>query len=483
MSLSRKDRSGGGGGMVSNSDIDARIAPWARRGKDRPTEIVDTLPNAADAKADVIYVRRSDWKEWIKKSTVTGLSHRVAHPISGLDLEGVFDSDLASPNADDFYLNSDTNRFRFWNGSAWSNRTIAQLFGSNRIGVNIGSGTPAPVTTDTIDEVVAYLVANGYDDSQTYIFYDSATSYPTAVREITAVTQNHEWVEVSSSLKGNSYDDYADRTIVAIGDRDTASKLTIEHDTGQIYNIHIEQDSDLIHLVDVDTGTAVRISEGNSLWLGRVQSFTKDSGVWILKTDFFTRRSTFTVGNNIHIEFGAYPLSRTTYFFGNNQTVRHPATLSAANHNTEQITTTSSVKRWTGNADENIHGGVAYQFLNSNDIANADTAHKIDADNTAIQIDENGQFHFRIKMFGNQMSDADARLRLYKVMSGVDDVALLSLLPWHTRSDSSVTLVSEFFDEEKYVNVTSGDQFILFFDRYNNNMRILAGYLEVERVD
>ena len=62
------------------------------------------------------------------------------------------------------------------------------------------------------------------------------------------------------------------------------------------------------------------------------------------------------------------------------------------------------MKRLTGNADENIHGGIAYTMLNSSEITNADIS--FNASNTAIQIDESGHFHFRIKMFGNQQTDA-----------------------------------------------------------------------------
>ena len=282
----------------------------------------------------------------------------------------------------------------------------------------------------------------------------------------------------TQSPKGNSYDDYADRTIVALADRDDATKITIAHDTGTVYDVDIEQNSDLIHLPDVDTGTAVRISEGNSLWLGRVESATEVSGVWTFKTNFFTRRSTFTVGESVHIEFGAYPLSRTSFFYGYNQTERIPAVLSVANHSTES----NGVKRWSGNADQNMHGGIAHTFLNSNDIANADAANKFDADDTAIQIDESGEFHIRIKMFGNQYSDANVRIRLYKVMPGQDDVALLSILSWHSQVGSSL-LVSEFFDEEKSISITSGDQFILVISEEDSNRRVLAGYLEMERVD
>jgi hypothetical protein len=280
-----------------------------------------------------------------------------------------------------------------------------------------------------------------------------------------------------AGLKGNSYYDYADRTIVALADRDTATQITIALDTGTVYDVHIEQNSDLIHLPDIDTGTSIRLSEGNTLWLGRVESYTKARGVWTFKINFFMRRSTFTVGENIHLEFGAYPLSRTSYLYGYNQTDRVPDVLSAANHSTES----NGVKRWQGvPANENIHGGIAHTFLNSNDIADAD--HKFDADNTGIQIDESGHFHFRFKMFGNQFSDANVRLRFYKVMPGVDDVALLSILAWHTSAGSSL-LVSEFFDEEKYVSVTSGDQFILVISEENSARRVLAGYVEIERVD
>ena len=165
MSLSRTDRAGGGGGGgcgLSTSQVDARIASWARTGQDRPATIVKTLPAVANADNDVLYVLEGNGTGWIRKSTVTAIaSHRVAHPVSGLDLEGVFSSDLASPNASDFYFNSTTNRFRLWNGSTWADSTIAKLFGANRIGIGIGTGTPAPVETDTIDEVIAYLVENG----------------------------------------------------------------------------------------------------------------------------------------------------------------------------------------------------------------------------------------------------------------------------------------------------------------------------------
>ena len=322
---------GGGGGGLTTSQVDARIASWARTGEDRPTEIVATLPTVGNAKSDVVYVRASDWTGWVRKSTVTAIaSHRVAHPVSGLDLEGVFDSDLTSPNSSDFYFNSATNRFRLWNGSTWANRTITQLFGSNRIGVGIGAGSPAPVEIDTIDEVIDYLVLNGYDDSQTYIFYDSATSYPTAIREITDATLFHEWEEFANPLKGNAYYDYADRTIVALGDRDTAPEITLEHNTGTTYNLHIEQNSDLIHLPDVDKGTSIRLSEDNTLWLGRVESFTKEGDVWTFKTNFQTTRGTFTLGESLHIEIGAIPHSRTSFFYGVNQTERIPDDLSTS---------------------------------------------------------------------------------------------------------------------------------------------------------
>ena len=132
------------------------------------------------------------------------------------------------------------------------------------------------------------------------------------------------------SLKGNSYYDYADRAIVATADRDDATKITIEHDAGTVYYLDIEQNSDLIHLVDVDTGTAIRLSEGNTLWLGRIESYTKTgAGVWTFKINFFMRRSTFTTDENIHVEFGAIPHSRTSFFYGFNQTERIPDDLSA----------------------------------------------------------------------------------------------------------------------------------------------------------
>ena len=476
---------GGGGGGLTTSQVDARIASWARTGEDRPTEIVATLPTVGNAKSDVVYVRASDWTGWVRKSTVTAIaSHRVAHPVSGLDLEGVFDSDLTSPNSSDFYFNSATNRFRLWNGSTWANRTITQLFGSNRIGVGIGAGSPAPVEIDTIDEVIDYLVLNGYDDSQTYIFYDSATSYPTAIREITDATLFHEWEEFANPLKGNAYYDYADRTIVALGDRDTAPEITLEHDTGTTYNLHIEQNSDLIHLPDVDKGTSIRLSEDNTLWLGRVESFTKEGDVWIFKANFQTTRGTFTIGESLHIEIGAIPHSRTSFFYGVNQTERIPDDLSDS-HDIE----TGGIKRFAGNADENIHGGIAHTMLNSNDITNADN--QVDLSNTAIQIDESGHFHFRVKMFGNQNGDANVRVRVYKIQPGIDDVALLTIGPWFNElPPANMTddreLVAEYFDEEQYLDITSGDQFIVVMSEYNTGDTgeiILAGYLEIERVD
>ena len=285
-----------------------------------------------------------------------------------------------------------------------------------------------------------------------------------------------------TGLKGNSYYDYADRTIVALADRDDATKITIALDTGTVYDVHIEQDSDLIHLVDVDTGTSIRFSEGNTLWLGRVELFTKVGGVWAFKINFFMRRSTFTTDANIHVEFGAIPHSRTSFFYGYSQTERIPDDLSAS-HNV----VTNGVKRWVGNANENIHGGIAHTLLNSNDITNADI--KADFTNTAIQIDESGHFHFRIKAFGNQSADANVRVRVYKVMSGADDVALLTIGPWFNTlgnsppADADTELVAEYFDEEQYVTVTSGDQFIVVMSEYGNSAAILAGYLELERVD
>ena len=284
-----------------------------------------------------------------------------------------------------------------------------------------------------------------------------------------------------TGLKGNSYYDYADRTIVALADRDDATKITIALDTGTLYDVHIEQNSDLIHLVDVDTGTAIRFSEGNTLWLGRVELFTKVSDVWTFKVNFFMRRSTFTTDANIHVEFGAIPHSRTSFFYGYSQTERIPDDLSAS-HNV----VTNGVKRWVGNANENIHGGIAHTLLNSNDITNADI--KADFTNTAIQIDESGHFHFRFKAFGNQYSEGHVRVRVYKVMSGTDDVALITIGPWFNQLDTRSTepdrqLIAEYFDEEQYVTVSSGDQFVVVMAEYVNTRNILAGYLELERVD
>ena len=474
---------GGGGGGLSQSQVDGRIASWARTGEDRPVQLVATLPTAADAESDVIYVRTSDQTEWIKESVVNGITHRESEP----NIEGVFSSDLPSPNASDVYFNNTTNRLRRWSGSTWSNRTVLQVFGSTSVAVGgFGTGSPAPIVVDTIGEVVTWLADNGYDSANTYIFYDSATGYPDAVREVVSVTtddslvrtkarQNLEFVDsvpavadavadvvyversdlaswgretvvVSASITqiaftgyfitynnrgvfnadadvsspvlndiffslsrnsfrlyngttwtdrtitqvtssghvgvgigsvnppvtidtesevaayfalngfnsgntyliylasldevreatgytpsvyygeggaeitempaGNSFYDYADRTVVAIADRDTAAELTVENDTGTVYDLHIERNSDLIHLVDVDTGTQVRLSESNTLWLGRVDSFTKSGNVWTFKIDFYIRRSTFTTGENIHIEFGAIPHSRTSFFYG-----------------------------------------------------------------------------------------------------------------------------------------------------------------------
>ena len=285
-----------------------------------------------------------------------------------------------------------------------------------------------------------------------------------------------------SARKGNSYYDYADRTIVALADRDAATQITIALDAGTVYDFHIERNSDLIHLVDVDTGTAVRLSEGNTLWLGRVESFTKVGGVWTFKINFFMRRSTFTTGENIHVEFGAIPHSRTSFFYGFNQTERIPDDLSAL-HNV----VTNGVKRFAGNANENIHGGIAHTMLNSSEITNADIS--FNASNTGVQIDESGHFHFRIKMFGNQSADANVRVKVYKVMAGADDVALLTIGAWFNSLGNSppagadTELISEYFDEEQYLTVVSGEQFIVVMSQYANATSILAGYLEIERVD
>ena len=145
---------GGSGGGLSQSQVDNRIAPWARTGEDRFVQFVDTLPSVADTETNVIYVRLSDQSEWVKEIVVTGISHREAPPNTGLDLEGVFSSDLTSPNADDVYFNSATNRLRLWDGSAWSNRTVVQVFGTGAVGIGLGSGSPTPIEIDTIDEVV-----------------------------------------------------------------------------------------------------------------------------------------------------------------------------------------------------------------------------------------------------------------------------------------------------------------------------------------
>ena len=93
-------------------------------------------------------------------------------------------------------------------------------------------------------------------------------------------------------------------------------------------------------------------------------------------------------------------------------------------------------------------------------------------------------------MFGNQGGDANVRVRVYKVQPGTDDVALLTISPWFNPlipedGEPDLDLVSEFFDEEQYLSITSGNQFIVHMSQYtmNQNETILAGYLEIERVD
>ena len=464
---------------IAVSELKKQIAP----------RFVKTLPDAADAINDVLYVRISDGTAWIRKSTPNSITHRRAHHVSGLDLLGVFDSDTSAPNQGDFYFNNVSNRFRLWTGIAWELRTLAEVLGNNRIGIDMGSGTPAPVESDTVAEAIAYLVENGYDSSQTYIFYDSATSYPNAVREIQTVGYEHEMIKITDALpgfKGNSYYDYADRTIVAAADRDTTTEVTITVSGGTVYNLHIEQNSDLIHLPDIDTGTSIRLSEGNTLWLGRIESVSVDTGVYTFKINFHVRRGTFTTGENIHIEFGSYPHSRTSFFYGWNQTERIP--LDIMNDGIGGMIGAhelyaNGIKRFTGNADHNIHGGIAYTFLNSNDITNADT--KQDAPNTAIQIDESGHFHFRVKGFGSQQQDGNSRIKIFKIMSGTDDEILLSIAAWHSTppTGDDPETVAEYFDEEPYIDVVSGDQYMFIMSGFISSQNLFAGYLEIERVD
>ena len=162
-----------------------------------------------------------------------------------------------------------------------------------------------------------------------------------------------------------------------------------------------------------------------------------------------------------------------------NQTERVPDNLTF-DHNV----VTNGVKSFAGNASENIHGGIAHTMLNSNDITNADI--KADFINTAIQIDESGHFHIRIKMFGNQDGEGNVKLRMYKIMSGTDDVALVTIAAWFlvpSDENDDQEFVSEYVDEEQYVSVTLGDQFILIMEDYNIVKPVLAGYLEIERVD
>ena len=472
----------GSGSGLSQAQVDNRIAPFARTGQDRNVKFVDSVPALADTEEDTIYIRRSDLSAWGREPVITPASiTQVAFTgyFSTYNNRGTFnaDADVSSPALNDIFFSLSRNSFRLYNGTTWIDRTIAQVSSSSHVGVGIGGVNP-PVTIDTEEEVAAYFALNGFVSSNTYLIYLATLD---EVREATGYTPSSTTYKVTQTYRdaaGNSYYDYADRACVAIADRDTASEVGLENDTGTVYDLHIEQNSDLIHLVDVDTGAAVRLSEDNTLWFGRVESFTKSGDVWIFKIDFYSRRSTFTVGENIHIEFGAIPHSRTSFFFGVNQTERVPDDFTTS-YNVE----TNGIKSFSGNANENIHGGIAHTMLNSNDIINADIKH--DAENTAIQIDESGHFHLRVKMFGNQHSEGHVRLRLYKVMSGTDDIALVTIAAWFKFPEETEDqqMVAEYVDAEQYINVVSGEQFILIMQDYNVTNPILAGYLEIERID
>ena len=91
-----------------------------------------------------------------------------------------------SPAANDVYFNTTTNYFQLYSSGSWANTTLATITGNaNAIGIGIGTGIPSTPAIDTEAEVIAYFVANGFDSSNYYVYYDASAS---AIRQATVYT-------------------------------------------------------------------------------------------------------------------------------------------------------------------------------------------------------------------------------------------------------------------------------------------------------
>ena len=219
--ISATSSSGGGGGGGSGSGDGI--------------EYVATLPAAVDAVLGITYGRESDWSLWTREDSTTTTAASITQVaftayFSTYNNRGTFnaDADVTSPVQNDIFFSLSRNSFRLYNGTTWTDRTIAQVTSSSHVGVGIGSVNP-PVTIDTEAEVAAYFAVNGFNSGNTYLIYLASLD---EVREATGYTPESSvtsaaLVEVSEQSTNSA----ATATDLAIGAR-TATSIEIESSTG-----------------------------------------------------------------------------------------------------------------------------------------------------------------------------------------------------------------------------------------------------------
>ena len=290
----------------------------------------------------------------------------------------------------------------------------------------------------------------------------------------------------SGGGRGAFYD-YADRMLVLDADRDTDSEISIvAPNTGTVYTVKLATDSDLYHLPDVNTGTQVRLSQGQTAWVGRCTDRSIANNVYTLTIDFHQRRGTFTTGETCKVEIGAIPTNQRTYIYGENQDERFPFSgTTGANHGI----TTHGLKQWKDEAAETVNGGIAFTIQDVTDASDIDSGISTNVTDAIIRIDEDvPRCRIKFKFRGEGRPSSSPRfMQIKRVDSEGDDSLVLAAQGYdfqNIQTDAELSVANTIFEaDEEDIELSSGDQ--LYVRTYNvetsGNASIMVGYILFER--
>ena len=476
----------GSDGGLTEAEVDARVAAGLN------LDFVDSLPDADDAEGDKIYVRTSDFSQWVRKgTTIAGFVTHAAFTgyFPGYTDRGVHasDSDVSSPVDDDIFFSTSRNSFRLYNGSNWVDRSVAQVTSTTHVGVGIGSGTPIPITVDTYAEVTSYFASNGFDTSNTYLIYIAGQPNIREATTYTAATTEYSMVPIDES-PGGFYHKLR-RTLVADADRDTGDEVVLDVHTGTIYRLKIDEE-DFDEISRIRAGTPFAGSQGNVYWKGVVSDHEPPSSgtVHTIDIDMDVTEGTFSTGEAICLEFGALTENPVSYFVTTGLTTRQPRTLRATD-----VVNANWVLSFEPTPFQTENGGVGTTLEDIQDETNADARTNtegdvVDASNSVFPFDP-GTYHVGFEFYGNQPPDTDLHLAFLHIMSGTDDIEEFSGTtrqqqffadPAGSVSESDIDSV--FRVEEKDLKVTVASKFYLQLRNEGHDTNRLAGYIRIEKV-